>query len=137
MNVTLFVVEPLPNVSVVKARRIFVPGSGVSAAVQLVVPVAGVHAPPFNWNETLATCPLSVTVPVALKTELLTYWPGLGKVMARFGGTGSVKFATNVRLDCITKVSVGELVVRLPVQLIKVQFCEAAAVIEKVFPISS
>src|SRR6185295_7437860 len=113
MSFTLLVGETLPNVSVAKARRVFVPGCNESPAVQSAVPVAGVQAPPFNWNETLWTCPMSFVVPVALKTELLTYWKDLGEVMASSGLTGSVKFAVKVRLVCMTKVRIGESVVIL------------------------
>src|SRR5438477_13153839 len=113
MNVTLFVVETLPNVSVANARRVFVPGVKLRPAFQVFEPTAGVQTPPFNWNDTLPTWPLSEAVPVALKTELLTRWPAFGEVMASVGFTESVKLAVNVRFDCITKVSVGEFVVRL------------------------
>src|ERR1044071_6571301 len=99
----------------------FVPGISVKlGAVQLLVVVARFQPAPLRSKNTESTPLLSLAVPVTVSTGLLLWCsPDFGAVIVSNGLVVSTKVAVKLRLDCITNVNVGLLVVRLPVHSVK------------------
>src|SRR5271170_2205708 len=86
----------------------FVPGARVTAAFQLVFPVASVHAPapPALETEqnTPATATLSAAAPRTVNTGLLlaNCNPAAGVVMVRVGSCTSANVTVSTRLDAMS-----------------------------------
>ena len=79
---------------------------------------------------------LSLVLPLAVNTELLTRRLATGFVIRQIGRFVSKKVAVKVRLEAIVNVSLAALVVWLPVQFMNLQPLVGIAVSEKILPIS-